>query len=105
MRQKDPAGEDALADIVVVCHSVVHHSLAKFGGGNVVGLLVGSGIGSKTPDVGCSRESWPVGAHWEAEGGHVVEGRRRRAGDELEQDVCRQCLGRQFCSCSASCCP
>jgi hypothetical protein len=54
----------------------VHHSLAGLGGGNVVGLLVGSGLGSKTPADGCSRELLPVGAHWEAEIGRVVERRR-----------------------------
>ncbi len=44
------------------------------GGGNVVGLLVGSGAESKTPAAGCSRELWPIGTHWEAEGGRVGEG-------------------------------
>jgi hypothetical protein len=43
------------------------------GWGNVVGLLVSSVMGSRTPAARHSRESWPVGAHWEAEGGHVVE--------------------------------
>jgi hypothetical protein len=59
---------------VVVCHSLVHHSLARLGGGNDVGLLVGFGTGSKTPAAGCSMELWPFGAQWVAEGGRVVEG-------------------------------
>ena len=45
-------------------HSVVHHSIAGLGEGNVVGLLVGSSMGSKTPAARDSRESWPIGAHW-----------------------------------------
>jgi hypothetical protein len=48
---------------VVECHCVVHHWVTRLGGGNVVGLLVGSGMGSKTPVAGRSRESWPIGAH------------------------------------------
>jgi hypothetical protein len=48
-----------------------------WGGGDVVGLLVDSGVGSKTPAAGGSRESWPIGAHCESEGGRVVEGQRR----------------------------
>jgi hypothetical protein len=60
---------------VVDCHSVVHHSIARLGGGGgVVGLWVGSGVGSKTPAAGRNRELWPIGAHWEAEGGCLVEG-------------------------------
>jgi hypothetical protein len=59
---------------LAVRHSVVHHSLARLGGGDVVGFLLGSSVGSKTPAAGCSRELWPVGAHWVAEGGRVVEG-------------------------------
>jgi hypothetical protein len=58
-----------------VRHSVVHHILARLGGWNVVGLVEGSGVGSKIPAARCSRESWPVGAHWVAEGRRVVEGR------------------------------
>jgi hypothetical protein len=65
---------------IVVRHSVVHHSLAGLKGGNVVGLLMGSGMGSKTPAARCSRELWPLGAHWEAEGGRVVEGQRQGTG-------------------------
>jgi hypothetical protein len=52
----------------------VHHCITRLGGGNVFGLLLGSGVGTKTPAAGCSRELWPVGAHGEAEGGRVVEG-------------------------------
>jgi hypothetical protein len=59
---------------VVKHHSVVHHCSTKMGVGNVVGMLAGFGMGSQTPDSGGSRESLPVGAHWEAEGGRVVEG-------------------------------
>jgi hypothetical protein len=59
---------------VVECHCVAHHCITRLGGGNVVGLLVGSVMGTKTPASGRSRELWPVGAHGEAEGGCVVEG-------------------------------
>jgi hypothetical protein len=56
-------GRRHLLICVVVRHSVVHHSLAGLGGGDAVGLLVGSGVGSKTPAAKCSRELWPTGAH------------------------------------------
>jgi hypothetical protein len=58
---------------IVERHCVVHHCGTSLGVGNVVGLLVGSGVGSKTPAAGRSRESWPVSANWEVEYGHVVE--------------------------------
>jgi hypothetical protein len=59
---------------VVERHCVVHHCGTGLGVGNVAGLLVGSGVGSKTPAVGHSRELWPVGANWEVEYERVVEG-------------------------------
>jgi hypothetical protein len=59
---------------IVECHHGVHNCSTRLGVGNIVGLLVGSNVGSKTPAAGRSRELWPVGAHWEAEGGCVVEG-------------------------------
>jgi hypothetical protein len=33
-------------------------------------------MGSKTPAGGCSKESWPIDDHGEAEGGRIVEGWR-----------------------------
>jgi hypothetical protein len=81
MGQDNPAGRKHLLIWVVVHHSVLHHSLAGLGGeGDVVGLLVSSGEWPKTPAARCSRELWTVGAHWEAESGHVVEGQRRGRG-------------------------
>jgi hypothetical protein len=96
-------GRRGLLLCVVECHSVVHHGIAGLGGGNVVGLLVGSGVGYKTPAAGRSRESLPVGAHWEAEGGRVVEGQgwgtgwRWTSADGAWEDG--------SCSCNASCRP
>ncbi len=37
-------------------------------------MLVGSGMGSKTPAARRSRELWRIGTHREVEDGHVVEG-------------------------------
>jgi hypothetical protein len=65
---------------IVVHHSVIHHSLAGLGGEILLTLLIGFGVGFKTPAAGCSRESWLIGANWEAEGGHVVEGWRQGMG-------------------------
>ncbi len=59
---------------VVEHHCVVHHCGTRLGVGNVIGLMVGSSVGSKTPAAGRSRELQYVGTHWEAEGGRVVEG-------------------------------
>jgi hypothetical protein len=56
---------------VVECNRIVHHSIAGLGGGDDVCLLVGSSMGSKTPAGGHSRESWLIGANWEAEGGRA----------------------------------
>jgi hypothetical protein len=42
---------------IVKHHCVVHHCGTGIGVGNVVGLLVGSGVGSNTPAAGRSRES------------------------------------------------
>jgi hypothetical protein len=44
------------------------------GGGDVVGLLVGSGVGSETPAARRSRELQPMGTHWDAEDGRIAEG-------------------------------
>jgi hypothetical protein len=55
-------------------HHLAHHRGTRLGVWNVVGLLVGSSVGSKTPASGCSRELWSIGTHWEAEGWRVVEG-------------------------------
>jgi hypothetical protein len=59
---------------IIECHHGVHHCVTELGVGNVVSLPVGSGVGSKTPASGRSRESRLVGTHWEAEGRCVVEG-------------------------------
>ncbi len=52
----------------------------RVGRGNIVGLLVGTGVGSKTPTAGCSWESRSIGTHQEVEGGRVVEGLERGVG-------------------------
>jgi hypothetical protein len=60
---------------IAECHCVAHHCGTGLGGGeNDVGLLVGPGVGSKTPTAGCNRESQSVGTHWEVGGGCIVEG-------------------------------
>jgi hypothetical protein len=64
-------GRQCMFICVVEHHSIVHHSIAGLGGGDDVCLLVGSGMGSKTPAGGHSRESWLIHANREAEGGHA----------------------------------
>jgi hypothetical protein len=65
----------------VLLYAIVLFIIALPGwGGDAVGLLVGSSRGSKTPAARRSRELLPLGAHWEAEGGQVVEGWGRGTG-------------------------
>jgi hypothetical protein len=67
-------GRGCLLVGVVEGNRVLHHAGPGLGWRNVVGLLVGPGMGSKAPAAGCSRELWPIGAHREAEVGCMVEG-------------------------------
>ena len=64
---------------IVETHCVVHHCSTTLRRGDIVGPLVRSSVGSKTPTAGCHGKMWAIVAKWLDEGGCVVDGRRWRA--------------------------
>ncbi len=64
---------------VVETHCVVHHCSTTLRRGDIVGPLVCSSVGSKTPTARCHGKTWAIVAEWLDEGGCVVDGRRGRA--------------------------
>ena len=57
------------------CASLQYHAE----GGGIVGPLVRSSVGSKTPTAGCHGKTWSGVAEWMEESGCAVDGRRGEA--------------------------
>ena len=72
-------GQGRLLIGVIETHRVVHHCSTTLRRGDIVGPLVCSSVGSKTPTARCHGKTWAIVAEWLDEGGCVVDGRRGRA--------------------------